>query len=130
MISSKTIFYLALLFSFFILFYSIPLFKSAFEGGTPPPSYQPGVVISLFPIAALTFAYLILKGPRASRKFSILLGILMTTLAFEFLADPWSVEYRLYKMPEAGFAPILIYTLIGTTFILLAVFFFKRGIEE
>lgn len=123
--------YIALAVSFVILWLSIPCFKAAVEGGLPEgqPEWLPGVALSLFPIAVLTLGYVALKGFRSSRSFAVLLGLLMAGLAWEFLADPWSTEFRLRRMPEAGMAPMLLYTLIGTAFVLLSVFFFKRGVE-
>lgn len=129
---TRHIMYIALAVSFVILWLSIPCFRAAAEGGIPEdqPEWLPGVVLSLFPIAALTFGYVALKGFRHSKSFAVLLGLLMASLAWEFLADPWSIEFRLRRMPEAGMAPIILYMMIGTAFVLLSVFFFKRGIEE
>jgi len=128
--NQKLILYFAFALSLVVVWLSIPSFKSAVEDTLPDqPTWVPGIALSLFPIAALTFVFIALRGVKG-RGFNILLGLLLATMSWEFLADPWSVEWRLKMMPEAGMGPVLIYMLIGTTFVLLSVFFFRRGLRE
>ena len=128
---NKNLFFLMLILSLGIMFLAIPIFRAAYKGETTvqgEPSWTVGVILSLFPIAAFTFLFFILKG-RKYKSYHLLLGILLASLAWEFLADPWSVEWRLQKMPEAGLMPVIAYMFIGTAFIILAIFFFRRGMQ-
>jgi len=129
---SKNLFILMLVFSISIVFLAIPIFRAAYKGESSvqgEPAWTTGVVLSLFPIAVFTFLFFALKGPKY-KEYHLLLGILLASLAWEFLADPWSVEWRLQKMPEAGLMPVITYMFIGTAFIILAIFFFRRGLQR
>jgi len=129
-LKGKTLFYIALAFSIVVIWLCVPLFKSAIEGEpyVGEDTWYPALLLGLFPISAFTLIFVAVKGKKY-KKFSLMFGILLTTLAYEFLVSPWSVEWSLRSSPHS-LSSLIVYLLIGTGFVILATFFFKRGVEQ
>ncbi|MBO3809648.1 MAG: hypothetical protein FGF50_08660 [Candidatus Brockarchaeota archaeon] len=115
---------LALAVSVAVLVLNVPLFLGVFTKGESPYSEVPsGILLSLLPLALIVVLFAVFKR-RESRLLWVALGVISLTMAYEFLADPWS--YGLRAQLGLPIQPLLIYTLIGLMFLIIAVFVFRR----
>jgi hypothetical protein len=113
-----------------ILIFNIRIFIFAYEGAYPPEDYlYTAVMLSLLPAAVLLIAVRLLRGP-GDRMFRMMLGFLSASYAFSFMSDPWSVSFQMNQ--GADMMPMIIFTIIGTIFLLIAVFAFraKGGVSD
>ena len=110
--------------SILIVALNVPLIASVFTEGTSPYGVEAtAIIFTLLPVAVLALIFMRLKGPK-SRLFWVAMGTVFLVMAWELLADPWSIDLRM----RIGhpLAAIFTYSLIGIGFLIIAVFLFKK----
>ncbi|MEM2512736.1 MAG: hypothetical protein QXU81_00225 [Candidatus Bathyarchaeia archaeon] len=124
MMKMKTIFQIVVVASLLIIFFNAKILAAAIRDEYPEEGVlYTSIMLSLLPAAILFVALRIFRG-KDTRMFRIMLGVISMTYAWEFIADPWSVSLRMNM--GLPLLPIIIYTVIGTVFLLLAVLAFRR----
>ena len=93
------------------------------EAGEYPPEgdLYVSIVMSLLPAAFLIVGLRLFRG--GGRMFNVMLGVLAMSYAWSFISDPWSVSLRMGM--GLSLMPMLIYTVIGSVFLFIAVYAFK-----
>lgn len=94
------------------------------QAGDYPPEgdVYVSIVLSLLPAAILILGLRVLKG--GNKTFNVMLGVLAMSYAWSFIADPWGVTLRMGM--GLDLMPMLIYTVIGSVFLFIAVYAFKQ----
>jgi p-aminobenzoyl-glutamate transporter AbgT len=120
---------LALASALIILFLNLPILEEVAEEGTVE-SYPPeatGILLSLLPLSVLVIAVAALRR-RPYRTLYLLMGLVFMALFWGFTASPTTImEAQAQGQP---LRPLLLYMAVGLVFLLLAVFVFRRGVEE
>ena len=110
--------------SLIIIFLNVRVIRYALRNEYPPedPMWT-SILLSLLPAAALIVALKIFRG-EDTRLFRVAIGVISLAYAYEFMSDPWSVSLRMgLGLP---LLPVIVYTLIGTVFLVIAVVAFRR----
>jgi len=81
------------------------------------------LLIALFPAVIIMLMWYAFRGERARKEIYFLLGFLAISLFYVFAPDP-ALVYKLYGQ-GGDTTPILIFSLISTMFLAIAVFVFK-----
>jgi branched-subunit amino acid transport protein AzlD len=94
------------------------------QAGEYPPEgdVYVSIVMSLLPAAILIVVLRLFRG--GGRTFNVMLGVLAMSYAWSFISDPWSVSLRMGM--GLDLMPMLIYTVIGSVFLFIAVYAFKQ----
>jgi hypothetical protein len=110
--------------SIIIIILNLRIYSYASMNQYPPEDQVwTSIILSFLPAAVLIIALQIFRG-RETRLFRVAIGVISLSYAWELIADPWSVSLRMSL--GQSLMPMIIYTAIGTVFLLIAVIAFRR----
>ena len=81
------------------------------------------ILVSLLPMTIILAFYLLFRNGKTRKDILFLLGFLSITAFYIFSPDP----LHAYQLMEQGtYAPVFLYTVVATAFLLIAIFIFKQ----
>jgi len=86
------------------------------------------ILLVLYPLIFVLVAWYLLRKRKSKRELYFILGMLTMIGVYVFLPDP-SLIQKLY-VEGSDYGPILLYGTISAIFLLVAIFFFRKHLEQ